>query len=302
MSRIVYLHPNRYVRPEMEKLVYQLRMWLWQTHGAILDTIPIPEPWAMDALRSAPFTGALVWNGYGNEQSERLVAWCEEYTGKDVVRLEQGWFPQKEHVYFSHGLGATSTLSREIESKRWLIDWPTYRAWTRPDLPKPGLPDDYILVCGQVPGDTNLVSLTAPLKDIPRLVRENTDYPVIYRPHPRHPEPCDIEGVTNADPDSDLLPQLAHARCVVAGTSTCLLEACWLGTPAIAMGLGVWTIDMIRHAIPQTLKYELARCTEGWDDRKRDYGLAVLKQHAEISKTKPRFRSQRIQALLEGLL
>lgn len=302
MSRVVYLHPNRYVRPEMLKFVYQLRMWLWQTHRASLDTAPISEPWTQDWLRGLPFTGAMVWNGYGLERSERLVEWCERYTGKQVVRLEHGWFPQKDHIYLSHGLGATSTLSQEIESKQWLVDWKAYRAWERPVLPKPGLPDDYILVCGQVEGDTNLVSLTAPRKDIPRLVREATDYPVVYRAHPRHPEPCNVEGVINADPDSDLWPQIAHARCVVAGTSTCLLEAAWFGVPAIAMGLGVWTTDMVRHCIPQTLKYELARCTEGWDDRKRDYGLAVLHQHAEISKTKPRFRSQRIQALLEGLL
>jgi hypothetical protein len=111
-----------------------------------------------------------------------------------------------------------------------------------------------------------------------------------------------VEGVINVTTDTDLLPQLAHAKVVVAGTSTCLLEASAMGVPALSLGLGVWSMDMIRNTSPAFIKHDLAHATEGWNDTERQYGIAVLRQHAQISYARPRFLSPRIKGLLEGLV
>lgn len=302
MSRVIALTPNRYQTDRAKRLWFQIRLWFAHRNCA-MDFAPINEPWILSYLKAAPFTGAIVWNGYGLPEVEEHVAYCEAATGKRVVRMEQGWFPQKDHVYISHGLGVTSTLSNEIQHKRWPVDMVKHEQWLAedPDYPRPELPEDYILVCGQVPGDTNLVSVTCDIRDIPKMVRDVTDYPVVYRPHPKAKDPCDVPGVINVSPDTELAPQLAHARAVVAGTSTCLLEAARLSVPAVSLGMGVWTEAMIRYATPLTLRHVLANITEGWDSYERQYGVAVLHQQAEIPYRRVRL-SDRAQWLLKGLM
>ncbi len=303
MSRVVVYTPNEVAEERCARLYHQLRLLFVNTYEVALDFCPMNAPWTPKHVRYAPPTGAIVWNGYGGEFALDLMSFLKA-EGIPFIRMEQGWFPQSEACYFAKGLGALSELSHEIESHRWDVDWAEHRAWLAqiPHYPKPGLPENYILVCGQVEGDSNLVSLTCPRDEIPALARRCTDYPVVYRPHPKQPEPCDVEGVINVSPDSDLMPQLSHARAVVAGTSTCLLEAASMSVPAVSMGLGVWTEAMIRHAIPQTLKHVLEHVTEDWDPSERQYGVAVLRQHAEIKYRRPRFRSTRIQGLLRGLV
>jgi hypothetical protein len=150
MSRAIIYTPNEEQMERERRVHSQLRLMLTNFRGTAVDLCPINAPWTLLHTKAAPPTGAILWNGYGGEFALQLVAYLKS-ANIPFFRVEQGWFPQHEHCYFSEELGALSSLCREIENKQWEVDWDEHNAWLaqQPVQPSPGLPEGYTLVCGQ---------------------------------------------------------------------------------------------------------------------------------------------------------
>ena len=109
----------------------------------------------------------------------------------------------------------------------------------------------YILLVGQVPGDTALNGI-----DMVTWAQEKTDqllalgHDVVYRPHPKKPTPCPIGARLST---GTLADDLAGAERVVAYSSTTCLESVLAGIPTVVYDEGSIAYPMCSHDVADPL-------------------------------------------------
>lgn len=169
-----------------------------------------------------------------------------------------------------------------------------------------GLPDDYVLLIGQLENDTSM--LFNPIQRMQQLVDEVAtalpDTTIVYRPHPisvaRNRHKVTLPGNVVLVSKSPLYATMRAARAVVGLNSTVLLEAALIGKPAIAMGDGVWKSHQstIIRTDKVNLRNTLAICTqEEVDWSRRDAFIRHL-FHIQVQMDKPVFNDRNKKVLL----
>lgn len=244
----------------------------------------------------------IVWNGRGPSFAELEGLNTDHQT---VIFVEVGWLPQAE-TFFGNYYGTTGKAL-------WPDFSPTipdgYTAWKIPyldrmervivsgTLPPPGksaLPEPpYVLVVGQLERDTSMLgSPIRTMRDLLACVVEQTDLPIVFRPHPGEPSDAKLakEFGVALSPASPLYPTLRNASYVVGVSSTCLLEAALVGTPAVCLGKNVWSDLPWPYTIPRSAPDDLSAwlTRDRWDDWDPEPMCAFL-WSKQISRFTPAF-------------
>ncbi len=231
----------------------------------------------------------IVWNGRG-----------DYWAGTEYwLACEVGWLPQSSTWYANRG--GTTGLAKWPDFTPELAD--DYGDWKAEfaqrqqrkvvtgDQPAKGrdpVPEPpYVLVIGQMERDTSLIG--SPIQSMAQLVamvKQSTDLPVVFRPHPGDTRVVDY-GVPVVR-WSPLYETLANAEAVVAISSTCLLEAAMLGTPAICCGYNVFSDIPAPYTIPRAGSVaSLTRMLrQAWDWWQPDYMIDYLRRQ-QIDRINP---------------
>lgn len=105
---------------------------------------------------------------------------------------------------------------------------------------------DHILLCGQVPWDTAVqhVDYKKWCKEIVQQIKQHTDRPIIFRPHPlAHESISEIEGAETSNKET-LKQDLKNCHAVVGFNSNALVEALIEGYPVFACDSGAMTKEL----------------------------------------------------------
>lgn len=157
-----------------------------------------------------------------------------DLVGMDNVIVLESAFVQRK-TYFTAGFGGIHGAADFKDAGKPLDRWNnmsvTVKEWQK-------RPKGYMLVCGQLPRDTNVQHM-----DHIAWCQDTVDYyrarniPVLFRPHPRMENPLDY-GVPAEllDTNKKITQSLQHARAVVTYTSTSGIDAMLQGVPVIAIG------------------------------------------------------------------
>ncbi len=114
--------------------------------------------------------------------------------------------------------------------------------------------DGYILLCGQVPWDTqvqHLESYKKWLEETVKVIRKFTDREIVYRPHPKQSRKNEMSVTslpgTTTSTRASLEDEFKHCRAMVAFNSNSLLEAMIAGVPFFAFDRGSVVFDLANH-------------------------------------------------------
>lgn len=206
------------------------------------------------------------WNGssIGDETTSTLA----QTYGAKMVFSEQGWFPQKDTMYFDltgcngkcssqntiwpapDTKGTTQLLAarKKYITQTGLENFFTVDTFNiaSPELSKP------IFVPLQDERDLNII-LDSPFKNMNSFVsflcKSYPQYQFIVRPHPKYPNPNlgDYTNVELGNPKIPMFKQLSRCGMVIGINSTTLLESALLGFTVISYGKGLGTGTGIFH-------------------------------------------------------
>jgi len=224
-----------------------------------------------------------VWTGR-REPDSKIVATAEA-AGITVLRAEHGFFDRTKNFHVDHeGILHWASWCRKLRgpapaggAARLASVWP------KPIEPARVLKTGYVLVIGQMDGDTQMqdsaISEALPLeKIVMRSLPKGID--ARFRPHPkglrgyqmrRHYLPlCEAETLEAA---------LAGARFVVTINSNTGVEAIAQGVPVLAFGPATYlTAGVAKQATEATIMADLKAMLDGWhhDDAAARQYLAHL--------------------------
>ncbi|MFO7971577.1 MAG: hypothetical protein R6U40_07485 [Desulfobacterales bacterium] len=204
--------------------------------------------------------------------------------GGDYLVIERGYFRDRM-AYCSLGFnglnGRAEFLAKDMPPKRWFHHGVKIEKW------KTG--GDYILLMGQVEGDQSLngKNIRHWYERVMTRVKELTDMPVYYRPHPQSRRFVGRLRCAGYKTDS-LEESLSGAMCAITYNSNSGVDAVLNGVPVIAMDRGSMAWDVAQHEItmdmylPDRMQWlfdlaykqwtleEIAN-GEAWDHLKRKY-------------------------------
>ncbi|WP_211233843.1 DUF354 domain-containing protein [Maridesulfovibrio bastinii] len=211
------------------------------------------------------------WNG--SSIGDETTATLSQAHGAKMVFSEQGWFPQKDTMYFDltgcNGKCSTKNTTWAIPEKNGasqllaarkkyitqaglnkLFDVDTCDI-AEPNLSKP------IFVPLQDEHDLNIL-LDSPFKCMDSFVsflcKTYPRHRFIVRPHPKYQKPNldNYDNVELVNPRIPMFEQLSRCGIVIGLNSTTLLESALLGFPVISYGVGLGTGTGVFHdAIPE---------------------------------------------------
>jgi hypothetical protein len=170
----------------------------------------------------------------------------EFQNGKKVLILEHGYMIDR-YDWISLGWNGLNNdadfHNKNVESDRWNTLFK--------DHMKPWKDNgDYILFCGQVPGDMSLrgKKLEGWYFETAKKASDYYKLPIVWRPHP-----LDKRGVnvripkTNFDTNKCINESLENAAAVMAYNSNSLINGIMNGVPAIAFDTGTMAWDVCSH-------------------------------------------------------
>ncbi|GAH50060.1 unnamed protein product, partial [marine sediment metagenome] len=226
-----------------------------------------------------------VWNGMQTALAKDIEP--AKRIGIPVLRLEHGFFDRNRHYQVDH-----SGILHRASWRRAILtgDPPPQGAAERLARFVPGgiqpqrsKRDGYVLVLGQVTGDSQLAD--SKIQGMPRLEKAvlralPRGVPAFFRPHPQcsHIKPHRLHQTLPRLPQENektdygktkhgagLTKVLAGARFVVTINSNAITEALAMGVPCLAFGpsLGI-DAGAVHPTTPETLKNDLKEMLGGW--------------------------------------
>jgi len=213
----------------------------------------------------------VVWNGR-RDSLARSVQRARDM-GIIVLQVEHGFFDRSKYSQVDHkGILHGSSWARNVSEPAPPEGAARLARFYPSGLTPIGKRHGYVLVCGQVPRDTQLMDSEITgwrplLRQVTAAV--NSRAKVVFRPHP-----LDISsGSTNGRRDAykmskhgaDLASDLAGAAFAVAINSNALREALALGVPCLAYGpdIGI-NAQAVKQATPRTIGSSIDAMLSGW--------------------------------------
>jgi hypothetical protein len=228
----------------------------------------------------------VTWNG---RKENNALARLARKTGIPCLYVEHGFYGRREYSQVDHeGILHWSSWARRIGMEDAPAEGYERLREQYPDgIPEQGGdPDGYILILGQVSGDTQLED--SPFQGGPQMLSKlrkaiPPNVEAIFRPHPkakpiereRHKyyEPIKIQMLgSDAGREysvgmqaTDLVDALKGARFCVAINSNALVEATAMGIPCAAFGpsLGL-NCSAYKYLDPITLERDIKAMMDGW--------------------------------------
>jgi hypothetical protein len=176
--------------------------------------------------------------------------------GANVLLQEHGFvFNRNEWISLGwNGLnGKADFLNQNVSNDRW-------ETFFKPHM-KPWKKDgEYILLCGQVPGDASLEgrNLTDWYAKIAKKAKEYYKIPVIWRPHPVAVRTKKNISVPNTflDTNSSLKDSLKKAKLLITYNSNSAVDAVMEGVPVIVYDSGSMVYEIANHKIGSLEYYD----------------------------------------------
>lgn len=238
----------------MRIVVYARPSMAWQVQAADAFAEGLRRH-GIEAVRRSPHENpidcdlAVMWsNRFKNIQAHQRKA------GKRYLIMERGYLGNREQ-WVSLGYdglnGNADFVNKDVPSDRWDTYWKSRLGRSRSPLS-----GCYILVIGQVPGDSSLEDLPgsfqASFTEICNEARREfgSRLPVFWRPHPL----CLVrgsawtpEGFVTQPPETNLWAALANASGVITWNSTTGVESVLQGVPTIALSKGSMVYDIAQN-------------------------------------------------------
>ncbi|MEQ9207270.1 MAG: hypothetical protein RLN78_07880 [Phycisphaerales bacterium] len=227
---------------------------------AFLRYLPECEVVAFD-LRNNGFERDIIAYGpdaiiqYGTETTdEPRVKLNQRYAIAQAIAptfyAENAWLPQRDYLYVDAiGLAeqsdfAESSLKSQVDTMDTDALDEALEHYRRVSAGSGSFErGEFVLGCLQIPDDT-VIRRASPVQDmqvfINELERHLRHVPLVIRPHPLDPRSY-TASTASLRSDGRIGDWIRRARAVVACNSTTLLESVAWGTPAIALGRGVYS-------------------------------------------------------------
>lgn len=207
---------------------------------------------------------------FGLVKKTRPFTWTKQnvlnkHQGRSLIVVEAGFVKRSD--YWSIGFGGTNGgadfRNRDMPPDRWNKLRIEMLPWRSAGRPGP------VIVCGQVPWDTNVQDTDHPAwcrETLASLHRAGVH--ALFRPHPRMKkiwQRC-YPGIPEECVDTRPLHEvLADARCVVIFNSNIGVDAVVSGVPVVAFHPGSMAWPMATHDLMSLLNDRLATPSrEGW--------------------------------------
>lgn len=197
---------------------------------------------------------AIMWGIYCNYKSNTLyrkkIYENQKKKGNKVLIIEVGFL--KRDIYYSLGWNSIVNFGKynleNISENRWKE--------LNINLKENKINNDgYILLCGQVPWDTQLqhINYKKWLFDIVNEIRKYTNRKIVYRPHPKQNKKnkmaiLNVPNTINSKNES-ILDDFKDTYAVIALNSNSLLDAMIEGLPIFAFDKGTVVYDLANHNI-----------------------------------------------------
>jgi hypothetical protein len=185
--------------------------------------------------------------------------------GKQVLVMEHGYMIDR-NKWISLGWNGLNNdadfLNKNVLSDRWDVIFKHHmKSWKKEG--------EYILFCGQVPGDMSLKGKILSDWYISTAHKASNffELPVVWRPHPLDKHGTNII-IPNAktDTNKNIVKSLEKAAAIMAFNSNSLINGVMEGVPAIAFDQGTMVWDICSHKL-EKIK---TPCREDWG-RKMGY-------------------------------
>jgi len=225
----------------------------------------------------------IVWNWNGMKGLSGQIQDRAKESGLITFYLENGFFDRANYYQIDHkGILHHASWMESLKTpapaggkQRFL------NVWREPLVPQ-RITGDYILILGQVVGDSQLYGCEmGTAVDLCSLVRQHlpADIPLYFRPHPKHDirdterarryveilKSKVIHGNTALLESPDLKAAISKARFVVTINSNAGNEALAWGCPVLAMGDSVYTRGGVAlRTTKDTFAVDLKRMLDGW--------------------------------------
>lgn len=172
----------------------------------------------------------------------------EKHTGRRLLMVESGFVRRGEYYQVGWGgfAGDADFNAEEVGPKRWKRLKVPVSKWRKN-------PDGLIVVCGQVPWDTQVQDTNH--RRWCRMTVEELDkrYPgrVVFCPHPRERHGRFEYGIPRRflRPGAGLHELMESAACIVTWNSTSSVDAVLLGTPAITLDPSAYAWPVTQHSL-----------------------------------------------------
>ena len=225
--------------------------------------VSVPGKWP---TFSEPVDVCILWNGRRELYAPAMEGLRK--AGTPVVVLEHGFFDRRNHTQADHsGFNHTASWTDRFDSGETAPDRSRLRrVWPEPLAPVEMRSEGYVLVLGQVSGDTQMyeseVRETQPLLDaVLQAVPEEID--VLVRSHPLSRSQIRLG---RACPDGGTLREaIAGARFVVTINSNSGNEALAWGCPVLCLGPALYSIaGAARKTTLAGMGEAIAAMLDGW--------------------------------------
>ncbi len=221
--------------------------------------VVVPDRWPL--FHTKPDV-VVMWNGKRSLYDG--VTSGAKREGVPMLFMEHGFFDRRAFTQYDHeGFNHTASWRSNLADAAPKDGAERFRSvWGKPVVPM-GATDGYVLVLGQVKGDSQLWD--SEIDDTRELLAavKATGADVRYRQHPgdsraKPDDPCYTDGTT-------LEQDLAGAAFVVTINSNSITEALCYGKPALALGPSL-AIDagVARQATLATMDDDIAAMRGGW--------------------------------------
>lgn len=198
---------------------------------------------------------AIIWgipNKYKPKYEKKKVYQFCKTNNIPLLVLELGFIRRDKYYSFGYGgiVGFANYYCHDCPSDRFeQLNMTVEKNKHRPD--------GYILLCGQVPWDTQLqhINYIAWAKMIVKEIKKHSNKEIIFRPHPCQNNQTFIQkGLcltslrgTTLSSNIDLIEDFKGASVVVAFNSNCLLDALLYGLPIFAFDKGSCVYHLANH-------------------------------------------------------
>lgn len=187
----------------------------------------------------------LVKKAYPPTHDKQVV--LDRHKGRSLLVMESAFVKRGEYWAIGWGgiHGDADFNNSNVPSDRW----ESFRVKTKPWRNRPDAP---VLVCGQLPRDTNVQDTdhTKWCRDTVRFFQER-DVPVIFRPHPRMDDvrQYGLGDDVMIDRCPKIKKTLQYVRCAVIWNSTSGVDAAIMGVPVIACSSGAMAWPIASHKL-----------------------------------------------------
>ena len=177
-------------------------------------------------------------------ETRQVIHDWQEINGNKAIVIESGYI--KRDRYYSVGYGGLNGRAdfnnKDCPPDRWKelgVDLKDYRSQ-----------GEHILLCGQVPWDASVqhVDYTQWCADTVEAIKNRTDRPIVFRPHPKAPIGAKLSGVKMSEASS-IKEDFKNCWGVVAFNSNSLVEAAIEGLPVFACDEGAMSLDISNSII-----------------------------------------------------